>query len=136
MNQPRAQPGEQLSRHLRWRLCGVLLLGVTVIAYEPSAGDPVNRLVIPAAWLMGQNLAAVALGACLLAVIHSSPSSADWIDARAYPGLAALAGVILVSIFARRFRRRIEETREARWAHRRSRRPRTSSLSESLPESD
>ena len=130
-----------MSEHLGWRLIGVLLLGVAVIAYEPSAGDPVNRLLIPvimaiAAWLMVRNLAAVALGACLLAVIHSNPSSTDWIDARAYPGLAALAAVILITIFARRFNRRIKETREARWAHRRNSGSRTSSLPKSLPESD
>lgn len=123
----------QLSEHLRWRLLGVLLLGVAVVVYQPSAGDPLNRLLIPvimamAAWLMVQNLAAVALGACLLAAIHSNPSSADWIDARAYPGLAALAAAILIMIFARRFRRRIEETREARWAPRRDETSPTSSL--------
>ncbi len=131
----------QLHEHLRWRLVGVLLLGVAVIAYEPSAGDPVNRLLIPvimaiAAWLMVRNLAAVALGACLLATIHSNPSSTDWIDARAYPGLAALAAVILITIFARRFNRRIKETREARWAHRGNSRSRNSSSPESMRESD
>ncbi len=125
----------QLREHLRWRLAGILLLGVAVVAYEPSAGDPLNRLVIPlimatATWLMVQNLAAVAMGAFLLAAIHSNPSSADWIDAWAYPGLATLAAAMLVVIFARRFRRRIEETREARWSTRRSQPSQTSSLPE------
>lgn len=131
----------QLHEHLRWRLAGILLLGVAVVVYEPSAGDPVNRLLIPlimaaATWLMVQNLAAVALGAFLLAAIHSNPSSADWIDARAYPGLATLAAAMLVVIFARRFRRRIQETREARWGPRRSHPSQKSSLPTSLPEKD
>ncbi len=111
--------------HLGWRLAGVALLAAVVVAYDPNAGDLQNRLLLPllmavATWMMVQNLAAVALGACLLASIHSDPASADWILGRVYPGLAALAGVLLMVIVARRFHRRILETREARWGPRRS----------------
>ncbi|MEZ5560676.1 MAG: hypothetical protein R3E86_19285 [Pseudomonadales bacterium] len=109
--------------NLPWRAAGVALMAVCVILYDTDAVDVWNRLVLPvamavAAWLMVQNLVAVAFGALLLAGIHSETGSADWIPGRAYPVLAVVAGVILTVELARRFRRRIAETHAARWAGR------------------
>jgi hypothetical protein len=110
--------------HLPWRLAGLVLLAVLVTVYHPEQGGAVNALLIPlgmavATWLLVQNLAAVALGAGILAAIHSAPSSPDWIRAVAYPVLAALCGGILGAVLLQRFRRRIAATHEARWRERR-----------------
>lgn len=110
--------------HLPWRIAGLVLLGLLVVAYQPELGGAVQRVLIPvlmalATWLLVQNAAAVAIGAGALAVIHSAPGSGDWISAAAYPALASICGVILAAVFVQRFRRRIAETHEARWRHRR-----------------
>lgn len=111
---------------LSWRLAGVVLLGVLVVAYHPESGGPVHRLLVPAAmagatWLMVQNVVAVALGSAILAAIHSELGSDDPVQAVGYPLLAALSGAILAAALIQRFRRHIAETHEARWRHRRRR---------------
>ncbi|MEQ8486677.1 MAG: hypothetical protein RIB46_20120 [Pseudomonadales bacterium] len=116
--------GPAVLEHLPWRIAGLILLGILVVAYQPDQGGAVQRVLIPAAmalaaWLMVQNLAAVAIGAGALALIHSAPGSGDWIVAFAYPAMAAVCGVILLSVFVQRFRRRIAETHDARWRDRR-----------------
>ncbi|MFW6094753.1 MAG: hypothetical protein ACODAC_12335 [Pseudomonadota bacterium] len=110
---------------LPWRIAGVVALGLLVVVYQPELGGITHRLLIPvlmalATWLMVQNAAAVALGAGLLAAIHSEPGSADWVSALAYPALVAISVLVLGAVFVQRFRRRIAETHEARWRHRRS----------------
>lgn len=109
--------------HLPWRIAGLALLGVLVVLYQSDQGDIYNRLVIPVAmalsvWLLVQKVLAVALGAGLLAAIHSHPQG-DWIAALAYPALALACGGVVLYVFVGRFRRRIAETHEARWRHRR-----------------
>ena len=116
--------GPAVLEHLPWRIAGLILLGILVVAYQPDQGGAVQRVLIPAAmalaaWLMVQNLAAVAIGAGALALIHGAPGSGDWIVAFAYPAMAAVCGVILLSVFVQRFRRRIAETHDARWRDRR-----------------
>ncbi len=110
--------------HLPWRIAGLVLLGALMVAYQPEAGGLVNRLLIPlvmalATWMMVQNVAAVAIGTGVLAAIHSDPGSSDPLESIAYPALAAASGVVLAAVFVQRFRRRIAETHEARWRHRR-----------------
>jgi preprotein translocase subunit SecY len=112
--------------HLPWRIAGLALLGGLVVAYHPEQGGVLQRLLIPVAmavatWMLVQNLAAVALGAGILAGLHSAPASADWVPALAYPALAALCAVVLAVVFAQRFRRRIAATHEDRWRPRRTR---------------
>jgi len=114
--------------NLRWRVLGVALLAICIVAYEPAAETAWHRLWLPigmagATWLMVQNLAAVCLGTVLLAGIHSDPGSADWIPARAYPVVALLAGTVLLVILARRFRTHIRATHAIRWQHRRDGQP-------------
>jgi hypothetical protein len=110
---------------LPWRLAGVVLLALCVVVYEPAADSVLQRLVLPlgmalAAWLMVQNLVAVALGAFLLAAIHGDPGASDPVTGIGYPAVAAAAGLTLLIIFVRRFRARIAATHEARWQRRRS----------------
>ena len=110
--------------NLPWRIAGLVLLGVLVVAYQPDLHHPIHRLLIPiamavATWMLVQNAAAVALGAGLLAGIHGNPGSADWIVGVAYPALAALCAAIVAVVFWRRFRRRIVATHQARWHNRR-----------------
>jgi hypothetical protein len=110
--------------NLPWRIAGVLLLALCVVAYEPTATTLQHRLLLPlgmafAAWLMVQNLAAVAFGTFLLAAIHGDPGARDPIDGIAYPVVAAIAGLLLLGILTQRFRARIRATHEARWRNRR-----------------
>lgn len=108
---------------LPWRLAGLLLLGLLVILYQPESAAALQRLVIPiamagAAWLLVQNVAAVALSAGVLALIHSTPGSGDWISGIAYPVLAGLCAVVAGGVYLQRFRQRIRATHDARWQHR------------------
>lgn len=113
-----------IMQHLSWRIAGALLLGVLVVLYQPEQGDVNNRLIIPAAmtlaaFLLVQNALAVALGAGLLAGIHSAPGSGDWVSAAAYPILAALCAGVVLAVLVQRFRRHIAATHAERWRHRR-----------------
>ncbi|MEQ8857149.1 MAG: hypothetical protein RIC56_00745 [Pseudomonadales bacterium] len=110
--------------HLPWRIAGVVALAVLVVLYQPETGGAVNGVVIPmamalATWLLVQKVVAVALGAGLLAAIHSAPGSGDWVVGIAYPALAATCALILVLVLGSRFRRHMAATHEARWRHRR-----------------
>jgi len=112
--------------HLPWRITGLVLLGALVVLYQTDQADVVHRLIIPiamavAVWLLVQNVLSVALGAGLLALIHSDLGG-DWIAGTAYPALAAICTVFLATIRAGRFRRRMHATHEARWRERRQRR--------------
>jgi hypothetical protein len=108
---------------LPWRVGGVVLLAACVVAYEPTGTELWHRLVLPlamaaAAWLMVQNVVAVALGTALLAGIHSAPGGSDPVQAIAYPVVTAAATVVLVTVWIGRFRARIRATHQARWQDR------------------
>ncbi len=106
------------------RMLGLVVIVVTLVWYEPGASGAVQRLVLPlvmalGAWWLVRNLAAVALGASVLATIHSNPGSADWISGYAYPAVALASAAVLLWIVRDRFRERIAATHEARWRARR-----------------
>lgn len=110
--------------NLPWRLAGVALLAVSVVLYEPDAPQTWQRLGMPlvmaaTAWLMVQNVVAVALGTLLLAAIHSDPGSADPVEGIGYPLVALAAALLLLVVLAQRFRARIAATHEDRWRSRR-----------------
>ncbi len=112
--------------HLPWRLAGLVLLGALVVVYHPEQGGAVNRLVIPlgmgiATWMLVQNLAAVTLGAGVLAGVHSAPGSSDWVRGIAYPAVTAACAILLGIVLIERFRRHMAATHEARWRQRRDR---------------
>lgn len=118
------QSRPKVLEHLPWRITGLLLLGVLVVLYQPEQQDVTNRLLIPlamtlAAWLLVCNAMAVALGAGLLAAIHSAPGSGDWVSALAYPALAALGALVVMAVLVQRFRRHIAATHDERWRQRR-----------------
>jgi hypothetical protein len=105
------------------RLGGVLTICLCLVIFEPGGTSLWHRLLVPlllalGAWLLVQNLAAVAFGTTVLAVIHSSPGAQDPIEGLAYPAIAALGCAVLAWIFGKRFRARIEATRSARRARR------------------
>ncbi len=105
------------------RLAGLLAIFVALALYDPASPDALHRLVIPGvmavgAWALVQNLAAVALATAVLGFIHLEVGAEGWIDRYAYPLLTALAGLVFLGILIRRFRRRIVETRAARWSER------------------
>ena len=107
------------------RLSGVALAAVIVFFLDTRTGSPLHLLVLPlglavAAWMMTRSLMAVAFATFTLAAINSEFGQSDWISSVAYPALAAVALVICVVIGVRRFRQRIAETHEARWAQRRT----------------
>lgn len=113
-----------MSDHRIWlRVTGTLVLAVTLVLFDSTAPGVWQRLGLPLLMALGafalvQNLAAVALGASVLAAIHTELNAASWVDRIAYPAIAVTGGCILLLISARRFRARISTTRAARWAGR------------------
>ena len=106
------------------RLLGLATVLVCLALYDPAGESAVQRLLLPllmaaGAWALVQNLAAVALTIAVLGVIHLDLSSGDWIGRIAWPLLTLAATVVFLTILVRRFRARIAETHEARWADRR-----------------
>ena len=105
------------------RLAGVLLIVICLVVLQPGSTELLQRLVIPlllalgACWLV-QNLAAVALGAAVLAAVHSDLNADDWVEALAYPLLAACSATVVLVVVLRRFARRIALTHEDRWRNR------------------
>jgi len=114
-----------------WRLLGVAVVLLCVMAYEPSQGGITQRLVLPmvmglSAIFIVQNVLSVALAGTLLAGIHSNwaifgislatkPNAAAWIDGFAYPVVALTCLVVAGAILVQRFRRHIQATHQARW---------------------
>lgn len=114
--------------NLPWRIAGVALLALSVVLYEPESPQIWQRLGLPlvmaaAAWLMVQNVVAVALGTTLLAGIHSQPGSPDPVTGIGYPLVAVTAALVLLGVLVRRFRDRIRSTHDERWQHRRGTAP-------------
>jgi len=106
------------------RLAGLATVLACLAFYDPDAGSGLQRLALPllmalGAWALVQNLAAVALAVAVLGVIHLDLDGDDWIDSIAWPTLTLAAVIALLVIMIRRFRARIAETHEARWADRR-----------------
>lgn len=106
------------------RVLGVVVIVLGLAVLEPDGTSFAQRVGVPALLAAGalalvRNPAAVALGTAVLAAIHSDPGAADPVTGVIYPAAAATAGLVLVVIFARRFRTRILATRAERWAPRR-----------------
>ena len=102
---------------------GLVVVLACLAIYDATAVTVLHRLVIPlalaaGAWALVQNVAAVAFGCSVLTVIHLDFRASDWISSVAYPAVAAVSTLILVGALVGRFKRRIQDTREARWANR------------------
>lgn len=99
----------------------MIFLGLAL--YDPESPAALHRLLLPAllaagAWALVQNVAVVAIATAVLGVIHLDSEAGGWIDRFAYPAITAAALLTLAAIGVQRFRRRIVETREARWSER------------------
>ena len=68
---------------------------------------------------MTHSVMAVALSCGTLAAIHLDLNSASWVQAKAYPLVVAVSAIIAGRIGLQRFRQRIADTHEERWANRR-----------------
>jgi len=106
------------------RVSGIVLAAVIVFALDTTDPSQLHRLWLPlalalAAYLMTRSLMAVAFATFALAATNSDMGAADWISARAYPGVALLGFLLCCGIATHRFRQRITATHDARWARRR-----------------
>lgn len=106
------------------RLSGLLVVLACLTIYEPGTRGVAQQLIVPLVMAAGalalvQNLAAIALAMAVLGVIHLDLDANNWIDRVAWPVLTAAALLVLMMIGLKRFKRRINETHDARWADRR-----------------
>lgn len=113
---------------LALRIAGTAALVLALLVYDTSSNALWQSLLLPMIMAIGalalvQNLAAVAFGTMILAIIHSNLGADSWVEHLAYPVIAATAGLTLLGIGITRFRRRIVTTREARWETRKQREP-------------
>ena len=107
------------------RLLGFISLIACLIFYDSTSSATTHRLVLPllmaaGSWALVQNATAVLLGISVLTFIHTNLAASHWIDRFAYPALAALSILALLTILIARFRRRIRATHAERWTERRS----------------
>jgi hypothetical protein len=110
------------------RIAGMLLVMVFLFGYAPDSTTLSQRLWLPllggiGAYLVVQNLLAVALGVALLAGIGSAPGSSDPLNGIVFPLLAAAAASVACAILWRRFAAAMRDTRAARQAARARRTP-------------
>ena len=110
--------------HLSLRLAGVALILAVLFVLDLSQNDPTNQLWLPlllaaGAFLMTLSGMAVAIAVGTLAILHMDLDSTFWVTASAYPLLVAGSGVFIGWILLQRFRQRIKDTHEERWANRR-----------------
>jgi len=108
------------------RLAGVLLAAVILFVLDTESTAVLHALLLPlaltvAGWLMTRSLMAVAFATFTMAAISTRFGAASWIPAIAYPAIAGVALLVCLHIITQRFRQRIAETHEQRWAHRRAR---------------
>jgi len=107
-----------------FRIAGVIVLTACLVIYEPNNADLLHALLLPVlaaagAWGLVQNFTAVAIGATVLALIHSEPGSPRPIEGWVYPAVALSGTAYLLFVMVQRFRNRIAATHGARWASRR-----------------
>lgn len=105
------------------RSIGLALVILFLFDYAPDGTSLYQRLWLPliggvGAYLVIQNVLAVALAVALVAGINSAPGSADPLNGTVYPLLAIGAGIVALVILARRFGAAIRDTRAARQAGR------------------
>ena len=109
--------------NLSLRLAGVVVILAVLFVIDLNIDDAVNQLGLPlllaaGAYLMTLSLMAVAITAATLAFLHMELGATFWVPALAYPALLAVCSVYIGWVLLQRFRQRIKDTREARWASR------------------
>tara|TARA_B100001564_G_C20462839_1_gene588848 strand:- start:37 stop:405 length:369 start_codon:yes stop_codon:yes gene_type:complete len=110
-------------QHLSLRMAGVVVTLAVLFVIDLTVDDVVNQLWLPlllaaGAYLMTLSLMAVAIAVGSLALLHADLAAAFWVPANAYPMLVAVSALIIGWILIQRFRQRIKDTHEERWANR------------------
>ena len=109
--------------NLSLRLAGVVVILAVLFVIDLNVDDAVNQLGLPlllaaGAYLMTLSLMAVAITAATLAFLHMELGSTFWVPALAYPALLAVCSAYIGWVLLQRFRQRIKDTHEERWASR------------------
>lgn len=102
------------------RVVGVLIAGAVMFLLDNTKPDPLHQLWLPlilalAAFLITRALVAVGFAAFALAALSMNIGAQNWVEAIAYPAVAALSLVLCIAAGIKRFRQRIELTHDARW---------------------
>ena len=105
------------------RLAGVVVILAVLFVIDLNVDDAVNQLWLPlllaaGAYLMTLSLMAVAITAATLAFLHMELGATFWVPALAYPALLAVCSAYIGWVLLQRFRQRIKDTHEERWASR------------------
>ncbi len=109
--------------HLSLRMAGVVLILAVLFILDLNQNDATNQLWLPlllaaGAYLMTLSSMAVAIAIGTLAILHADLGSGFWVSASAYPLLVLISGSYIGWVLLQRFRQRIKDTHEERWAHR------------------
>ena len=109
--------------NLSLRLAGVVVILAVLFVIDLNIDDAVNQLGLPlllaaGAYLITLSLMAVAITAATLAFLHMELGATFWVPALAYPALLAVCSAYIGWVLLQRFRQRIKDTHEERWASR------------------
>ena len=109
--------------NLSLRLAGVVVILAVLFVIDLNVDDAVNQLGLPlllaaGAYLMTLSLMAVAITAATLAFLHMELGATFWVPALAYPALLTVCSAYIGWVLLQRFRQRIKDTHEERWASR------------------
>jgi len=109
--------------NLSLRLAGVVVILAVLFVIDLNVDDAVNQLWLPlllaaGAYLMTLSMMAVAITAATLAFLHMELGATFWVSALAYPALLAVCSAYIGWVLLQRFRQRIKDTHEERWASR------------------
>ena len=109
--------------NLSLRLAGVVVILAVLFVIDLNIDDAVNQLGLPlllaaGAYLITLSLMAVAITAATLAFLHMELGATFWVSALAYPALLAVCSAYIGWVLLQRFRQRIKDTHEERWASR------------------
>ena len=105
---------------------GFLVTLSAFLFWESGTTGVVNQLLLPlvialGAYLIVENLLAIAVAIAALAGIHGDLTNPAWIESRAYPAVALTAAVVAGALIVQRFRERVETTRDERRSARQAR---------------
>ena len=108
----------------QFRLAGAVLALIAVFALDLSQSTALHKLWLPmllaiGTYFMTFSVMAVAVSCGTLAAIHLDLYSASWVESQAYPLIVGVSALIAGRIGLHRFRQRITDTHEERWAKRR-----------------
>jgi hypothetical protein len=124
VTEPEHDPNTDPAAPTPLRLLSLVAVVVLFLLYRPGAEPSLlDSAILPliallAAWYLTHSMVVVALGTFLLALAHADLASGTWLDGRIYPAIAALSGVVLAAVLARRFRIAMAARRGARRAAR------------------